>query len=664
MTVARVLGVALGMLLPLSLAVPARAASVAGSVQASRLTPEQIAQLSAQANEKSIIVLKNQHPELPPVPSNTTRRAQAVQSDQAPITGELQQLRSPNLHSFQIVNAVGATISQAEVSRLRTNPVVEAVVPDAERTVLPVTDNAATPAAPATPGPSSSTQPEQVCPPNPQVPLVEPEALQLLHVQNQTGDTSPAAHDIVDGTGVKVGIIADGLDVNNPDLTRNGKSIVYDFQDFSGDGPGAPTDSREAFLDAGSIAAQGKETYDLSKFVNPAHPLPAGCNIKIEGVAPGATLAIMNVFGGNAFTYDSNLLMGIDHAVSVDKVDVLNESFGGSGYPDDSVDPVKVANENAVAAGVTVVASTGDAGPTSTIGTPATDPGIIAAGGSTALQIVRELNGDGSPVVAGGWLSDNMSDIGSSGTSQYGPRTVDVVAPADRDWTLCSTDIAKYTGCADLYDNHLATLPIWAAGGTSVSAPLTSGTAALVIEAYAKTHHGQHPTPALVKQIIMGSATDLEAPANHQGAGLVNALKAVQTAESLTDGNGSPKAIGDGLVASRPSLSTVASAGSSASFTEQVTNTSPKAVTVTPQLAALNASPQTNDTGTAQLGAGDATFVDASGLTDRYQINQFTVPQGTDYLTADIGWNAQKEAGTGVLVSLFDPAGRFANYSP
>ena len=34
-------------------------------------------------------------------------------------------------------------------------------------------------------------------------------------------------------------------DINNPDLTRNGRSIVFDYQDFSGDGIQAPTDGRE-----------------------------------------------------------------------------------------------------------------------------------------------------------------------------------------------------------------------------------------------------------------------------------------------------------------------------------------------------------------------------------------------------------------------------------
>ena len=44
------------------------------------------------------------------------------------------------------------------------------------------------------------------------VPLLEPEALQVMNVEFQPGDTRPAAHQLADGSGVKVGIVADGLD--------------------------------------------------------------------------------------------------------------------------------------------------------------------------------------------------------------------------------------------------------------------------------------------------------------------------------------------------------------------------------------------------------------------------------------------------------------------
>jgi hypothetical protein len=48
---------------------------------------------------------------------------------------------------------------------------------------------------------------QQVCPSNPIVPLVEPEARDVMNVD--------AAQQIADGTGVKVGIISDGIDVSS-----------------------------------------------------------------------------------------------------------------------------------------------------------------------------------------------------------------------------------------------------------------------------------------------------------------------------------------------------------------------------------------------------------------------------------------------------------------
>ena len=102
------------------------------------------------------------------------------------------------------------------------------------------------------------------------------------------------------GTGVKVATFADGIDVNNPDLIRpDGSHVIADYEDFSGEGPNAPSGAAESFGDASSVAAQGRVTYDISQFMNPAHPLPAGCNIKVRGIAPGATLDVMKVFGNS-----------------------------------------------------------------------------------------------------------------------------------------------------------------------------------------------------------------------------------------------------------------------------------------------------------------------------------------------------------------------------
>ena len=59
---------------------------------------------------------------------------------------------------------------------------------------------------------------------------------------------------------------------------------------------------------------------DLSGFGNPAHPLPPGCNIRIKGVAPGASLAVMNVAGPNPGFFNSTIIQAIDRLVTIDNV--------------------------------------------------------------------------------------------------------------------------------------------------------------------------------------------------------------------------------------------------------------------------------------------------------------------------------------------------------
>jgi hypothetical protein len=640
-----------------------------------KLSADEILKLSGQANQRSIILLKNQHRDLPARPSLASRRDQVVDADQASIKWELSAVRATDVKSFHIVNAVSATISKAEASRLASNPSVQAVVP-AQRVPSPMASNpalaagsaaGAAPLAPTQGAQLSDAALQQVCPSDPSVPLLEPEALQVMNVENQPGDAQPAAHQIADGSGVKVGIIADGLDPNQPDLVRNGQSVVFDYQDFSGYGKSAPTDGREAFLDAGAVAAQGNSVYDLSAFVNPAHPLPPGCNIRIKGVAPGASLAVMNVAGSAASFFNDQIIQAIDWAVNVDKVDVLNESLLSNPFPDTHNDPVTIANQNAVAAGVTVVVSTGDSGPTNTIAAPASDPGVIAVGGSTTYRLYRQSTRSGAQLKDGGWESNNISALSSAGTTQFGPRTVDVVAPGDRGWSLCSTDVVHFFGCADLTNNNIPQ-PIWAAGGTSFSAPLTSGTAALVIQAYAATHGGAKPGPDLVKRIIVSAAQDLGAPADHQGAGLVNTLKAVQLAQSIQDANGTPAAQGNTLRLSKSSLVSSVPLGSPVSFQFDVTNTGSAAQTVSPSVVSLDPAHVSDDSGSVTLNGYAPVFVDERGRPAAYRMHSFTVPDGVEYLNGDILWNAQAQSAQGqpgsvVYETLWDPAGQLAAFS-
>ena len=150
--------------------------------------------------------------------------------------------------------------------------------------------------------------------------------------------TSPSAQTArslgITGKGVTVAFIADGLDTNNTDFIRpDGHHVFVDYKDFSGEGTSVPTGGGEAFLDASSIAAQGRQVYDISQYS--ALALNRPCDIRVEGVAPGASLVGLDIFGAEDAGFNSEFIQAIDYAVSVDHVNVLNESLGNNYYPDD-----------------------------------------------------------------------------------------------------------------------------------------------------------------------------------------------------------------------------------------------------------------------------------------------------------------------------------------
>jgi hypothetical protein len=637
----------------------AAAAPPGGERYASALDPAAVQRLAGQAGDRSIVILRNQHPELPATGPDAGRRASVLDGEQASVMRALQGMHADTVRGNHLVNAISAHIRPAEASRVAQSPNVAAVVPDLP---LPLPrGDAPAPAAGAQAAPNAAPT-SQICPSDPATPLLEPEALQLMHVENQPGDHTPAAHDLVDGAGVKVAFMADGLDVHHPDLTRAGKPVITDYQDFSGQGLNTPSGAAEAFGDAASIAAQGTQTYDLSQVVNPAHPLPAGCTIRVKGVAPGVEMSAFKVFGNaDAVPLTSYFLQAMQRAVTVDHVDVINQSFGANTYPDRANDPISLADQAAVRAGVTVVVSTGDAGPTNTIGSPSDAPGVIGVGGTTQLRLYRQVSNYGSPLSPGGWLSDNISSLSSSGFTQLGPRTLDVVAPGDLGWALCSTDAGMYTDCASGSFRPGQPAPVQAFGGTSESAPLVAGVAALVIQAYGKTHHGAKPDPDLVKRIIAGTATDLGTLATEQGAGLVNARKAVDTAMAM---GGAATTDAGGLVVGSTSLSATGAAGSTQRISVSVTNTSSTRRTVRPALRQLGSRPASTDSGSIELPVDTApTFVDGFGTPSAYVTHAFDVPAGTQRLDGDIGWNDVAKPNTITRLSLFDPAGRFAIYS-
>lgn len=636
---------------------------VVGAVSLFALTQVLSASASAgtqAATQSVIVVFKNQDRAQPATRPALAARRRTLAAVQAPVLHQLATGSARNVHSYTTLNAVSATVSPAQVSSLRSDPAVAEVVPNGLVHLAPPTIPGAGSAAGAgaTPLPGACAPPGKV--------QLEPEALKTMSVDSDKTNAKTARSLGIDGSGVTVGWIADSLDPNNLDFIRaNGQHVFVDFKDFSGFGTSAPTSGAEAFGDASAIAAQGREVYDVSHYS--ALPLNRPCNIRVEGVAPGASLVGLVAFGASNVAPDSSILEAIDYAITTAHVNVLNESFGINNYPDDggSLDLIAQADDQAVAAGITVVESTGDAGVTNTTGEAATDPNVISAGASTDNQnyIQDGYGGSRFPEVKG-WINDEISSLSSSGFDQRG-RTIDVVAPGESDWALCSTNQDEFGGCGSLTG---APTPVQSFGGTSQSSPFTAGVAALVIQAYEKTHHGTAPTPAQVKQLIVSNTDDIGAPADQQGSGRVDAYKAVLAAENYNQpaAGGSAKGGKVGVVTTSPTqLNAVDQPGTAENLTDTVTNESGSTQRLTFSGRTLDAYRSLFSTQFTLTDSGPQT-PDYAGVPINYQRLRFRVPAGENRLDASAAFHSATPTASlnaRVRITLIDPNGNYAGDS-
>jgi hypothetical protein len=671
----------------------------------SHLSTAQVHSLSAGAGHRVIVLLRNQHARLAGRSFRAeTRRVHAFATDRAPIVAQLRQLHTRRITTYSLVNAIATTVSSAEKANLLRDPAVLAVDPDtvvkgpsSNADLLP-SSLGVSPAVPT--GRAATSAPTDasggVCG-TASAPLLEPEALQLINADNRTNANSPytsgplSAHSLgYTGAGVNIAVFPDGMDPNLPDFQRGGHSAVTDYEDFTGEGTSAETDGGEAFGDVSSLVAQGNQTYNLDQEINPDFANPSGtCDVKVLGVAPGATVDVMKVFGETNDSFTSEIMQGIQWAVQHDHANILSISIGFFATPSTAAEqPLTQILENAIADGTTVVASTGDASPSNTEESPALDPGVIGAAASTSYQIFAQTNlflydmaqavhdGTGTPSYelgqsTPGWLDNQVSTLSSSGVTED-RRTPDILAPGDLNWAECSTNTAVYTSCANSLGG--STIGLEDFGGTSESAPLTAGVAALVIQAYRMAHNGQTPTPSVIGQILSSSATDIGVAADEQGAGLLNALRAVELAKSY----GSHTSTGS-ILHSPSSISDLGAVGSSNSHTVSVTNTSNTAEKITPELRTLGPA-STLASGSMSLFetstglAGSCAGIDSAEYYTGETIPEvncktFVVPRGVDELDSRIGWNPLQPCSgctagdPTVREILIDPQGRYAQYS-
>ena len=283
------------------------------------------------------------------------------------------------------------------------------------------------------------------------------------------------------------GLDAPGKVVHGPDLSFESQAPTLRNLDTYGHG---------TFI-AGIIAGRG------SGAVAGAY---AGDKTNFLGVAPDARILSLKVASSDGATDVSQVIAAIDWVVQHKNdngmnIRVLNLSFGTDSTQDYRVDPLAFAVEKAWNAGIFVVAATGNEGfvrRTGSLTNPAIDPLILAVGAA-------DTHG------TQGYGDDTVATFSSTGSWS---RPVDILAPG--------AHIVSLRDPGSYIDKHYGstgyvTSTLFRGSGTSESAAMVSGAAALIIQ--------QHPeiTPDTLKHLLLGNGEALEhAASTAQGRGEIN----------------------------------------------------------------------------------------------------------------------------------------------
>jgi len=249
------------------------------------------------------------------------------------------------------------------------------------------------------------------------------------------------------GKGIKIGIIDTGIDTDNPMFTDD--SLVP---------PSGYPKGEKAYTNNKVIVARNYiDLLSQPQSVNTAidemghGSFVAGCAAgkrvtaplaTIAGMAPGAFLGNYKVFGTpgiNDRTNSPAVIAALEDAVA-DGMDILNLSLGSLSYAPPSRDPEIIAINEAIAAGVVVVAAAGNNGPeTLTLDNPGLAPDAITVGSVSNSRFFASLLRATAPNGIPDGLTNVMSVSGTGPVinSKINSTSIVDVATLDRDGLGC-----------------------------------------------------------------------------------------------------------------------------------------------------------------------------------------------------------------------------------
>jgi len=326
----------------------------------------------------------------------------------------------------------------------------------------------------------------------------------------------------IDGNGINVAVIDSGIDKNHPDLI--GKVVAE--KNFLADEITADDLLGHGTMVAGIIAGSG-----------------AASDERYKGIAPGAKLISVKVIDGKGDGKVSDIIAGIEWAV-YNGANVLCLSLGGINLGETNP-PITMAADNAASAGVVVCVAAGNRNSSENEGQVAGLSSSQVDRGKAPVQLSQtdgaskdvyyllvpivlalppgliDSPGDGIKVITVGAAdsSGHIAGFSGSGPTRDDRIKPDVVAPGVDIISIVPLGV-KRPKSVDIYYSRES--------GTSLSAPVAAGLAALLLQANGNL------SAAGVKAAMTRGAAKLNSSQGdnyeefYQGAGMLDALSSYE----------------------------------------------------------------------------------------------------------------------------------------
>lgn len=308
-------------------------------------------------------------------------------------------------------------------------------------------------------------------------------------------------HGVVDGDGVGVAVVDSGVDGLHPDLAdRMGENVKV-----------LPGGTAIPFPDTDLISLGGHGTHVAGTVAGTG----AASDGTFHGAATGAT--VHGVSGGTLISLHSALDAldwVLDNHDQVDPaISVVNNSWGSSGEHDPDGATSQLVNE-LVDTGIVVVFAGGNSGGDGA--GQATSPECTNPTAGVICVAAYDDLGEGT-------RDGQTASFSSRGDADDEATWPDLAAPGQSIVAACRPTLPICaTGSLGAPDPlHYASL-----SGTSMAAPHIAGIAAQVLQV------APDLDPAQVEAVLVDTATDYGEPGHAQGAGLVDAVAAVEAAGS------------------------------------------------------------------------------------------------------------------------------------